>query len=131
MAVRPYAAAVNNRFETACISGLLFEYFASVLTGVAPSAALVVLVVAIKVLLVAFAVFRAARSYVRKWLGAGPRHSVRHVSGPELGSELDVLAGDAGPLSRPLLEAGPTPGPSPTSGAADVWPASSSDAERV
>jgi hypothetical protein len=33
MAVRPYAAPVNNRFEVACIACLLFEYFASVLSG--------------------------------------------------------------------------------------------------
>jgi hypothetical protein len=34
----PYALMANNRYEAACIAILLVEYFASVVTGVTPSA---------------------------------------------------------------------------------------------
>jgi hypothetical protein len=65
MAVRPYAAAVNNRFETACAAGLVYEYFVSIVSGLSPSSVAETSVTILKAVLVGFASFRAARSQLR------------------------------------------------------------------
>jgi hypothetical protein len=102
MAVRPYAAAVNNRFEIACVACLLFEYFASVLSGVGLSATLDAAVVITKLSLVVFAAQRTARPYLVKWCA---RTASEADSAPASTVALDAL-------NVPLLSEGAGPRPS-------------------
>jgi hypothetical protein len=87
--VRPYATHVDNRFETACIAGLLFEYFGSVVSGIRPSTPISVAVALLKLALVAFAVVRASRAYCERccrvmqwpWSGGDRAASSKQAAG--------------------------------------------------
>jgi hypothetical protein len=79
---RPYANERDNRLDTFALLALLYSYFASVIVGTSPSSTIDASVVAVKVAVLVYAVWRVARNRLRQ------KAAIERIDAEELQSPL-------------------------------------------